>query len=223
MFADNTPHRQILEIGKNSDFVHIAQTGYNEKLLCHDCEVRFSKHEGYTIKQLRKGLWDHAPCVPDNSPYHSTTRQVSGLNYQLFKLCFLSIFWRMSVSNGFGCPSFGMRHEKRLRTMLLNNDPGGDEIYPLSFNHWTLSGNDTLRLMRYLGRNRISPSVTGHTILCREFVITIWMSNEPIGEPLLSLCLRNNGSMICGDGDLQQIPWLMKDLKSACDQRMPWE
>ena len=102
----------------------LPQKGVRERLLCNDCEQQLSKHEtyaslvfngGYSLKIRNEGRLIH----------------LEGLEYSKFKLFALSILWRAGVSNldVFSQIKLGP-HEEILRKMVLNNDPGADDIYP---------------------------------------------------------------------------------------------
>jgi len=59
-------------------------------------------------------------------------------NYQLLKLFALSVIWRASVSTHhfFRNVKIGV-HEKPIRKMLLNNDPGPPNLYSVIFAMWS--------------------------------------------------------------------------------------
>jgi hypothetical protein len=94
------------------------QKGLRERLLCPDCEARFSKWETYAL-----GEPFHRTKQPgiDHGPYMEFI-----MDYATFKLFQMSILWRMSVTSldVFANVQLGKKHEERLRAMLLASDPG---------------------------------------------------------------------------------------------------
>ncbi|MCG7923058.1 MAG: hypothetical protein N0C81_03210 [Candidatus Thiodiazotropha lotti] len=100
------------------------QKGIREKLLCDDCERLLSKNERY-VSLVFSG------AIPIHISGHSKLIRVEDLDYTKFKLFALSILWRAGVSKHetFEYVNLGM-HEKILREMVLENDPGSPEQYP---------------------------------------------------------------------------------------------
>jgi hypothetical protein len=106
----------------------IRRRGFWERLLCLDCERRIGRWESYFADfSFQRGVRPK-PVIRGNR-----LLRVSGLDYRQFKLFHLSILWRSGVSS-LG-PFKDVRlggHQERLRTMLLNEDPGPAHTYPLS-------------------------------------------------------------------------------------------
>lgn len=99
----------------------VVQDGFREKLLCRVCEGRFQRWEDYFARVVnQKRLFDLKKPADGKK-----TVLVGGLDYAKTKLFLLSILWRVSASTD---PRFqvglGEKHEKRLREMLLADDPG---------------------------------------------------------------------------------------------------
>lgn len=99
------------------------QKGLYESLLCDECEERFSRYERYASLALGGGI---------ELGYQVDGRAIvlSGLNYTLFRLFQMSVLWRASISKHpfFKFVELGV-HEKRLRTALLNEEPGDASTY----------------------------------------------------------------------------------------------
>lgn len=100
------------------------QKGIREHLLCAKCETLFAKYERY------------ASLVFDNRANVRSRREgdlvrLEGIEYKSFKLFALSVLWRAGVSS---LPLFSQvtlgPHEKKLRTMLRDEDAGPPEKYP---------------------------------------------------------------------------------------------
>lgn len=101
--------------------------GYTERLLCRQCEARFSALESYfanvwhnPVKRIRPSVLDEGMLV------------IAGLDYDRFKLFHMSLLWRMGVStiSPFSNVRLGTRGEY-LRQMLLADDPGDPDDFAL--------------------------------------------------------------------------------------------
>jgi hypothetical protein len=99
------------------------QKGLRERLLCERCEQQLSVHEQYMSKLLNGGVIAKVTHKPGYV-------HLSEINYSSLKLFQLSILWRAGVSSlqPFSQVNLGS-HEARLRTMILNQDPGGAADY----------------------------------------------------------------------------------------------
>lgn len=114
----NTP----FVIYENSKVSSKNNLGSTEYLLCENCDnVILSQYENYFNK-----VWYKKSVLPDKLN-HKDTLSID-IDYDLFLLFHLSIFWRMSVSSlsTFRNIDFGEKHNEQIRTMLLNNDNSKD-------------------------------------------------------------------------------------------------
>src|SRR5439155_837633 len=59
---------------------------------------------------------------------------ITGLDYRPFKLCLLSILWRASIAKQalFSHVQLGSKHERTIRQMLIEDDPGPEDLYPIA-------------------------------------------------------------------------------------------
>ncbi len=92
--------------------------GVKEYLLCEVCDnVIISKYEKYFNE-----IWYQNSVLP-NILTHKKIIHIN-IDYELFFLFHLSIFWRMSVSNHstYKDIDFGEKHNENIRLMLLNED-----------------------------------------------------------------------------------------------------
>ncbi len=99
------------------------QKGAREYLLCEKCENQFSKYERYVSQ---KYYHQEAIDVKQDAKIFIA----ENVDYKLMKLFQLSILWRASASQLeiFSDVKLGP-HEKYLRDMLLNENPGIDYEY----------------------------------------------------------------------------------------------
>ncbi|MFC1613855.1 hypothetical protein ACFL5K_00990, partial [Gemmatimonadota bacterium] len=111
------------------DTPKIKHKGYYDRLLCKECEQRVGLYESYASSVFR-GKADMEKKVTEKLIVFRN------LNYALFKLFFLSILWRASISKLKEFPIHLGSHEERIRKMLLDQNPGDQFEYGLiaSFN-----------------------------------------------------------------------------------------
>lgn len=109
-----------------SDDNRLLQKGLRDRLLCDECEQRFSVYERYFSQ-----LWYHSNRLPER--FDSDYLNISDVDYPKLKLLLLSIIWRASVSThpDFSAASLGVLHEGRIRRALLDEDPGPETAYPV--------------------------------------------------------------------------------------------
>ena len=91
--------------------------GIYERLLCHECEQRFSKWEGYA----RNVFHD----LPLKLVEDSRAVVFSGLQYTPFKLFQMSLIWRASITSRLEAHRIDLGpHTERIRKMLFEGRPG---------------------------------------------------------------------------------------------------
>lgn len=140
---------------------------------------------------------------------------LDGLDYSRMKLFLLSILWRMGVSRSgmFKNVRLGQCHEERLRTMLLNNDPGDELDYPV-----TLAA--PLFSQEHLGEWILSPvcrRMDGHRIyLCvvAGLLYRYWVTSARIPDAVHPTFLKTNGSWTIIRQPIERIPFLMQIIES---------
>lgn len=116
-------HRlQVLSVIPDQDNWR-EQKGLRERLLCSECELKFSVWERYASLALKGG-------IPLTYRREGDIVFVSGLDYAKFKLFQMSVLWRAGVS---ALPFFEKvqlgHHAEVLRTHLLAGDPGFPQRY----------------------------------------------------------------------------------------------
>lgn len=94
------------------------QKGLREKLLCDDCEQRFSRYENYARGVIKGGKTISVQEYQDKI-------KITGIDYSLFKLFQLSILWRASIARNeiFSNVDLGP-HENIIKTMLIEEKAG---------------------------------------------------------------------------------------------------
>ena len=98
--------------------------GMIERLLCHDCEQRFSGLEDYAKRFFYGGSKPVRLQLP-------LSQEIFIADYNKMKLFQLSLLWRASEAKGelFTGVKLSSQDSERLRQMLLNNDPGKAHEY----------------------------------------------------------------------------------------------
>jgi hypothetical protein len=118
---DDEPKRYFGISTEADERIDIRQKGIWEKLLCKDCEQRFSKWESYAKRVF----------YPEPAFQRRQDRLVIlDVDYAKFKLFQLSVLWRASVSGRkeFQYVDIG-QYEKVIRKMLLEENPGAPDEF----------------------------------------------------------------------------------------------
>lgn len=180
----------------------LIQKGLREYLLCDDCEGRLSRLE-HEFKQF----WYATPAaLPSPVPLGSVS--VRGFAYASFKLLHLSIFWRASVASSpdFNTVALGP-HEDKIRLMLLNDDPGLEEHYPM-FGQVLVDGGGTVAY-GLVGKPQVSEH-DGQQAYYASYAGVEWfliVTDDPPSaaiKPLLPYVPRQNGEMILNRTPVEQ-------------------
>lgn len=190
------PHRfNILYTGAGEKNEY-KQKGIYEKLLCDDCEKLLSKYEKYA-----SGLFCDGIALKTN---------VTGINYQKFKIFQLSILWRAGVSTNkiFSEVNLGP-HEDRIRRMILQEQPGKYYEYGCI-------------LIAILNKNKLFKQIISPKLLricgyhCFRFVMggccwTYFVSNRNQLTPYKDGFMKEDGSLIIYKNNIKEFPFI-KDL-----------
>jgi hypothetical protein len=102
------------------------QKGFSERLFCAACEARFNRWETYFAN-----VWLNPAKTRRPNLLISDLIQISGLDYEQFKLFHLSVVWRAGISKHpmFDNVRLGTQAQK-LRFNLLESNPGTPRDYP---------------------------------------------------------------------------------------------
>lgn len=145
----------------------LIQKGHREKLLCTNCETRFSRYERY-FASIWYGPQALRPSCGDLRGFI-----IQGLEYKPFKLFHLSILWRcgMSAREEFHSVRLG-RHGQKIANLLLADDPGPPNEYPIGA--VALVNPDTNEFMEGFVNSPISRRVEGHRVYIVAFGGCMW-------------------------------------------------
>jgi hypothetical protein len=110
------------------------QKGLREKMLCKDCEVKFSVYENYASGIIFGG-------VGVQMKQESGRLLLQDVDYTKFRLFQLSLLWRMGVAQDdfFSAVDLGP-YEERIRNMLIADDPGDEGEIPCALTGVLLDG-----------------------------------------------------------------------------------
>src|SRR6266496_1642977 len=101
-----------------------ARHGMVEKLLCHECEQKFSALEDYA----KRFFYGSSNPIRLQLPFNEDSFVA---DYKKLKLFQLSILWRASEAQGefFSAVQLSELVRERLRQMLASDDPGTEDEY----------------------------------------------------------------------------------------------
>jgi hypothetical protein len=112
---------------------------YDELLLCAECDRKIGRWDDYAQSVLAQN--------PKNAEYLMAGEErvafiLKSVDYKTLKLFFISLLWRAGISNQpfFQEVSLGPFQE-RLRTLILNEDPGDPDEFSVILFMWEGKGN----------------------------------------------------------------------------------
>jgi len=188
------------------------QKGLRQLLLCEECEQKISDWEGYARDVLLGGT--ALTCV-----YEDGLVNFKGVDYKKFKLFQLSILWRASVSNldFFKLVNLGP-HEKIVREMVLNSEPGDKYDYPCFALYLRNNGDDLKGLIVSPDKSRIEQSI------CYRFIFggLIWVfvvSRSKKYKEIDRLFLCESGEMSINLRDIRNVPSLVSIARKLVDSK----
>ncbi len=187
-------------LGVHSIRVITGQGGIKERLLCEDCELKFSRFENYVSRTLYGGL------ELTFSKLTNRTWLISGLDYNKFKLFQLSILWRASVSSQefFESVRLGEKHESEISKMLLDQNPGPPEKYLCILVAIIFDGNvidDFILNPTYIRQD-------GHRVyrfIFGGFAWAYFVSSHSTPEGVRQYAINQNGEMIVSALEMQRL------------------
>lgn len=168
----------------------IEQKGQRERLLCRECELRFSKLERYASLVFKGG----APGMEGSRAGNVVS--VTGLDYAIFKLFLLSVIWRMGAARGsyFEKVDLGSHYE-RLRSMLLAGDPGPFDLYPCIFFGITMDPGEVAGVMIQPTKAKSWGHTTYHVVV-PGMKLVYFISSHRLGRPASQFLLQEDGSLV---------------------------
>jgi len=177
------------------------QKGFREELLCQRCETALSVYEDYASRILRPPLQKWRKDVKGRI-------HLTGLDYHKLKLFLLSVLWRAGVSNHHFCSHVKLgRHEERLRSMILEEDPGEPTDYGCVIYALKHEGSPLPDLLveptpfKILAHN-------SYLFVFGGFVFVYFVSSHNLHEGFLLQILSESGEMIVKENELSDFQFL---------------
>ena len=179
----------------------LIQKGVREKLLCRDCEKKFSKLEGY-VRNLFYGK--SKLSVYKDGEY----LRIQNLDCAKFKLFLLSMLWRMGVARlkWFNEVALGP-HEEKIRCQLLNSQPGEPDQYPCVVIATMLNG-------RFSGNWILPPqkvrvlSYHCYRVVVGGFLFVFWVSSHKPPSALMEVVPKTSGEFAIRLEEIRAIGFL---------------
>lgn len=165
------------------------QKGLYERLLCRACEGRLSRWETYALGQM----WNRSLEAGIEHSDHFEFK----VEYAPLKLFHLSLLWRMGVAQHpvFSNVQLGLKHEERLRTMLLTSDTGAAHEYPCLLAAIASSADKLSSILILPRRRRTSTGHSSYDLLARGFLWQFIVSGHSCQIPRDELPLTEAGIM----------------------------
>lgn len=198
-------HRYIPISSNNFNQLKIEQLGYREEMLCEACELKLSKWEKNTKKDLVDISKKNSNFLQFTKLNHKYTI-VKKISHDFFKKCMLSILWRMSTtkSNSFKSYKLGPYQEK-IRAILNNNDELKTFDFPIMVKQLGIDGKHYPDVIMCLNKGHIDNLYTTQSFVVYGYLIEIIISNKTFPKKYEPLLLNDNGTLPLIEGDLTSI------------------
>jgi hypothetical protein len=203
--------RKAPELHTNSKGVYPQRVPigiYDKEILCADCDGKFSLWENHAHKVLIQNFTE------DLAIYWNGQRicyNIIDFDYKLFKLFFLSLLWRASISNHIFYHRISVGpFEQKLKDMILANDPGPPQTFAVTLAKFS-DPNITVimdpHLEKFSGINYCRFYLTG-------FVAYIKVDDRPVPDFMRDFYLRPDTPLpiILRDFHRSKDGALMKDI-----------
>jgi hypothetical protein len=208
------------------------QKGERERLLCHECEQRFCVYETWAADFYRGAIAAFSDTTRPEIPFGKSLKftrigadgkptttpvprmlHTEGFDYAKAKLFLLSLLWRMGISelHFFSGITLG-HHERKIRKMLLSEDPGKAEVYACQLRIIEFNGRPVTdcqmapRQYDHLGKKRCKFFSTGFRF---DFTVN---NHPPDPESLELFCVKPASSYVCWIDSILMHPDLQEEL-----------
>lgn len=183
----------------------LKQKGLRESLLCADCEQQIGRYESYASGVFYGGARHGRQRV-------GNLVQLSGLDYRLLKLFFLSLLWRMGVTSIPELKGVELgRNEELLRAMLQREDPGSAMDYPCMITAVMIDGKHVPDLILHGGEANMDGQRVW-SFIATGFVFSFFESGQLIPVKVQPGFLSPGGTTILAVKDVGEIKFLHRQL-----------
>lgn len=207
----DSKHRFITVSLDDDTLLGHSQKGMREKLLCDECETKFSRYEKYA-RELFAGDIRSEPIAKDYIKLY-------GLNYKNFKIFGLSILWRADISSlkMFNDVFLGP-HREVLRSLLYNEDPGHPMKY--GFFLWALKDSeiDPRSVILAPTPHRVQGYNT-YRFVFGGFLWIYFISKQNLPEHLARHFINEKGEMIMAICKLREVAFINSALNKVVIKR----
>lgn len=124
--------KRVPEIHSNIEGQYPKKTPtgiYDTSILCSKCDNAIGVWDNYAQQLLLKDFGEHLAV------YHGSRKvayRIDAFDYEKLKLFFISLLWRASISSQYFYKRVSLGpYERVLREMILKNDPGAPEDFPI--------------------------------------------------------------------------------------------
>lgn len=209
-------HRFIAMSGDSKRAERYIQKGLREKLLCKDCECKFSVNENYARGIFFGGVRFSTVCEPG-------LMKLADVDYRKFRLFELSLLWRMGVSVDacFADVCLGP-FEEDLRLKLLNDDIGQPLQYPCTVTRILFKG-EPMNVLSPPDRVKLHGQ-TCYRVVIAGFLFMFFVSKTPPPTGGLDYFGKPDGTRFLQVAELRDIPFLRDtflDRWKTMNQREP--
>jgi len=169
-----------------------SPSGDFDKIVCNDCEAIFGPWDDYAFEFLSKIPPITHIVGPIKIP--KGKKKINHLifdefDYPKLKLFFLSLLWRSHASKRKDYESVYLGpYEKSIREMILSNDPGRAEDFPVFIDKYKMDPN--LHVISSPQKGRLFDKILAYMIQLVNLEISIIVSNQILKEPIPSKILR---------------------------------
>jgi hypothetical protein len=181
------------------DSVRTYGKGIREKLLCGDCESKFSVFETYAADFFKGEI---QPAINDG-----ILLQFENLEYKKLKLFFMSLLWRFAVTSlkEFEGAKIIDKHKEKLRKMLYDKNPGKSEEYPC---HITIVTHGGKHLNDFIMPPMLAKYEAHHIwqFVVGGFLFGFYVSSHAPTNILSKKFLTESGKLILHSQELRDIP-----------------
>lgn len=168
---------------------------YEGNILCEDCDNRvIGQYESYTKMVLYGGklaIKIQGYHKPDGLEFI----QVTGLDYQKFKLFQLSLLWKASISNRpfFDSVRLGP-YEDKLRNMILNEDPGPSSFFPCIITSLRKYNTSSMQIIASPKKVRLDKKI-GYNFLVSGMNYIYKITENETKDWIMEAVINENGEM----------------------------
>lgn len=196
------PRMIVVRNSENGPIVENShQTGFRERLLCKECEGKFSRYETYASNNLLN------VALPLPQSEEDLLNRVQVSDYAKLKLFLLSLLWRVGVARHdfFNCVNLGP-HTDRLREMLQAEDPGEPDEYGCQITRLLPERHIPVDRLVYTPRSTRIDGHHGCLIYFRGFVFHYYVSSHGISTGVRQAFVNRNGQLLIMWMRLEMIP-----------------